>query len=134
MNNLVKYNPANELDTFNDGWFSNHEDWLSPFSHGFISRFFNDFPKTYESQINDKGELSLNFNVAGFKKSDVKVNLSNNLLVIEASNKQKTFKTSMTVDTYSFDSENVKAKLEDGILNIIIPPNPKNTPKQIVVE
>ena len=111
---IVKYNPNNSLMRFfNDDLFDS----------------FLSFPFGERSLLNDISETDKEFKVEfmlpGFKKEEVKLAIENDVLSISAERKEKNKYFNEIKKSYSLpenlDTENVDAKLEDGVLKILIP-------------
>lgn len=133
MNGLIKYNN-------NNGFLDGFKSVFNPFEldhwRGF-DEIFDNFGSIFNRQelgeVQEDGSLIQNFNLAGFKKNEVKVNFAGNIVNIEAQNKNKHYKTNYSLDTSVWNPETAAAKLEDGILTLTFKPNEKNKPKEIVV-
>jgi HSP20 family protein len=97
---------------------------------------------------NDR-EFIIKANLPGIKKENVKVSVHENRLTIEAHQEEKKEENSGTIHrserysgTYlrslylpeSVDSNNIKAKMEDGILSLTIPKKEIEPQKQITVD
>lgn len=85
-------------------------------------RFFN-------IQETDSG-YSLELELAGFKKNEVKVELSGNILSIEAKSAKKNISKSFNIGR-DIDSEKINALMEDGVLKISIGVKEENKPRVI---
>lgn len=138
---LIKYNPAKSRtqgvnrffdDIFNDNFFNTD---LS------LERSF--IPQVDISET--EKDFELQFALPGFKKSDVNIDLNNGVLTVSGERKfeeRKEEKNFHSVETRygsfsrafqlpdNIDDEKVDAKLEDGILNIVVPKDVKKIQKK----
>lgn len=88
----------------------------------------------------DRDHYYARFEIAGVRKEDVKIELSNNLLTVSAEKKEKrgdeesSFSLTRSIsipDTVKADA--ISAKLEDGILTVTLPKTEERKPKTITV-
>jgi len=121
--------------------------------------FFNRF---YEEEVGDENfrpmamdiieqdkEFQVLANLPGFKKDDVKISIHDNQLIIEASyntTKEETKGTIYRCERYSgsyrrnlvlpenAEISKISAKMEDGVLKLIIPKKEPSPKKEIAVE
>jgi len=119
---------------------------ISVFDDLFRSFGFDDEIKY--NLIQKENEYQLEFNVAGFKKENFKIDVEDNQLkVIYDDNKSKecskenyifkSFSNNSFVkifDLSDIDSTNIKAKHEDGILKITLPKSKETLSRKIEIE
>jgi len=112
---IIKYNPRQNslMNFFNDDLFDDFFKLPSLFDNSIL----NDVSNT------DK-EFKVEFMLPGFKKEEVKLEINNDVLSISAERKENKYFNKIN-KSYSLpenlDTENVEAKLEDGVLKILIP-------------
>jgi HSP20 family molecular chaperone IbpA len=86
-----------------------------------INNLFKDFEdvKTYKADTN--GELTVPLDVPGFKKNELTINFdrtkTGNFLTIKGKNSSRTYDNKILISEL-YDEKNIKATLEDGVLNI----------------
>ena len=98
------------------------------FNSGFSHVLYEDTDAYYKET---KDSYDYEFNLAGFKKENIKVSLENNLIRVEAEQGDRVFSKAYTVPRKA-DSSASLAKYEDGILYITI--NKKASEKAIELE
>ena len=77
----------------------------------------------------ESGNYCLELELPGIKKEDVKISVENNILEIKAERKDRnTLVARKYTLSKNVDSDKISAKMEDGILTIILPP--KNQEKE----
>jgi HSP20 family molecular chaperone IbpA len=95
------------------------------------------------STLNDQFKLSLDnathpidieFEVPGFKKSDFKINLTDNWLNIYAETEKRKFVKVMTIDSNQYDTEKISVTLENGILHLTVPLLETKKSKPVTIE
>ena len=119
--------------------------------------FFNDFYEPVKNteispraKVTDNGKsISVNLELPGVKKEDIKVEVENGVLTISASKKTETKEEAKNIyfneisygeyrRSFKLSDEvepgNVDAKLEDGILKLELAKKEKAKPKQIDVK
>lgn len=114
---------------------------LSPFN-----RLFNQLESSLEtscslltSEINENEQAyTVSLVLPGFKKDEVVVEVvEGDTLRVSASKKgssaRRAVSKSFQLDSNHIDTKGITAKLEDGILNIVIPKVPASKPRQIIV-
>lgn len=125
-NQLIKYT--------HQPFFGVRDNFLSPihFFDEFNSLFkwsANSFNKGLDIEEKDDKYI-VSFDLPGFKQSEIQINIENNLLTIEAKNQKRHVTQSFSlwneIDLFNIEPE---AKLEDGVLNIILPKIKKNKKK-----
>jgi len=133
MNSLISFDPLNHFDSFFNDFFTN--------------RNVNDIKVNVKE---DEKTYNLDFSLPGFKKDDVQINIEHNVLTISSkietnNNEEKDNYIRKEFSSFSFeknyqlpeniDSENIKAKHENGILKIILPKTKEiNVKKSIMIE
>lgn len=97
-------------------------------------------PQAQPYDISESGQFySLEIAVPGYKKKDIEIDIVNNLLVVKGSNQRPSIDYSYTglvygdfVQKFTLPdslSGDIKAKLEDGILKIVMPKGAKGSSK-----
>jgi len=102
-----------------------------------------------EVKANDNGML-FRFNVAGYKKEDLKIDFERSSLILSTSEtfkepeeekdvvvstiKTPAFRYGYSIPITKLDTEKTSAKLEDGILTITIPPLEEAKKKKSLIE
>jgi HSP20 family protein len=142
---LIKYknyDPLKELDVF-QGFFDSFNNYALN-NKGGVLKFIpkNNIKETEKSYI-------IYLEAAGFKKEDIKISVKENILSIEGERKDvdlnegeffiaKEIKNSSFNTSFNLPSEikeeQINAKLEDGILEIIIPKDEVEINKQKEIE
>ena len=139
---LLRFEPMNDLENFQNKF----------------QRIFGEFPgietpvqDTFSPAIDIKDSekhLILNIEVPGIKKEDMKITLQDNVLTIKGEKKKVseekednffrservygTFERSFTLPV-DFDSENVDAKVIDGVLEILLEKVQPKQPKETII-
>ncbi|PWL97032.1 MAG: hypothetical protein DBY04_07585 [Clostridiales bacterium] len=141
-NNVSSYNPFRDMEAFERSFFSN------PFG------FFG--PSTlaeFKTDITDNGnEYVLEADLPGFKKEDIKLDINGDVLTVQAERhsehedkdkKNKYVRCERSYGLYSrqfdvseIDTENIKAKYEDGVLKLTLPKKAEvsASPKRVEIE
>lgn len=141
---LVKYQPFNDVDVFDRG----------------LSRFFDSLfdakDKTTEKMIfpkadivEDKDKYTVHLDAPGLKKDDVKLAVNNKSLTISGERKDEKkvedkqsvyreinygrFERTFTLPE-GIESDKIEAKLDNGVLEIVIPKSEKQKPKEIEIK
>lgn len=138
MNKLIKYNQNLTNRVFNTHPFESN--FLAPL-FGILDRFdfpeFNSINTRNEKWEEDKDEFRFSCDLPRFKKEEVKVEASENNLVIKAEsnkeNSQYSYYREFTLPK-GVDTNKISAKLEDGYLLIKIKKNEKSKMKVIDIE
>ena len=131
----------NDLLDALDAMFSSDEKYAVP-----------QFPPTEMVKSKD-GTVFISLAISGYKKEDISISteenkvlvstvegykmpeLSNDFTVVSTNRiKRSPFKTSFIVPETKFNFNEIKAKFEDGILTITVPPKEKKEYKQIVID
>ena len=106
----------------------------------YISNYLNDFVSSFDSfeedwnlydGIEDKDCYKYEFNLAGIKKKNIKVNIDNNVLRVEAKQDDREYLKSYHVP-HKADATSAVAKYENGLLLIKI--NKKESAKSIELD
>ncbi len=133
----LTYNPFKELETFERSFFND------PFFNNFFTR---GSLASFRTDIIDKNDsYLLEAELPGFDKKDISLNISGDTLTIEAEHrdehKEKTKKDGyMHIERYSghysrsfdvseIDTDNIKAKYENGILTLTLPKKEPTVPE-----
>ncbi len=134
--NEISYNPFREMEEFEKKFFD------EPFSPFFQSRDIAEF----KTDITDEGDhYVLETDLPGFEKKDIHLDLSDNMLTINAERhsdheekdkKQKYIrversygKYSRQFDVSSVDTENIKAEYKNGVLRLTLPKKQEDFPE-----
>lgn len=131
----------NDLFDAMDAMFSESEKYAVP-----------QFPPCEATRAKD-GTVEISMSVAGYKKDDISIStdenkvivstvtdykapeLPNDVTLISANRlKRSAFKNSFVAPETKFNFNEIKAKFEDGILTITIPPKEKKEYKQIAID
>ena len=131
----------NDLFDAMDAMFSESEKYAVP-----------QFPPCEVTKTKD-GTVEISMSVAGYKKDDISISTDENKVIVstvtdykapELSNgvslisanriKRSAFKNSFVVPETKFNFNEIKAKFEDGILTITVPPKEKKEYKQITID
>ena len=131
----------NDLFDAMDAMFSESEKYAVP-----------QFPPCEVTKTKD-GTVEISMSVAGYKKDDISISTDENKIIVatvtdykipELPNgvslisanriKRSAFKNSFVVPETKFNFNEIKAKFEDGILTITIPPKEKKEYKQIAID
>jgi HSP20 family protein len=138
MNNLIKFDPFAEMQALQKQFFS--DDWFSPIKS-------MQMPTTDVYTKDDK-ELHIEAHLPNFDQKDIDIHVDKGSLIIRAERheqeKDKDKKYIVHESSSSFyrsvrlpeaaDEDNVKAKMKDGILEVVIPFKELPKPKQIAIE
>lgn len=132
MNDLSVFTPSSSLSTFDDLF-----NWTD--------RFFDNWPvykdsfPPMNSHLNADGSLDLEFALAGYKKDEIKLDVSGGIITLTLQPRDKkeevnydgyfrqSIKHTSAVKKYQlpkekFDETSITAKLEDGILKLELKP------------
>jgi HSP20 family protein len=146
---VTKYSPSKELEEFRKG-FKHFDSFLDNFIENRGSLLKTDFSPSVNTR---EGEHAYHVEVdlPGVKKSDIDVDVKNNIVTISGERKTKEevkeedyykvessygkFERSFTLPE-NVDAENIHAESEDGVLEVIIPKLAKvgNQSKKIEVK
>lgn len=141
-NNVSSYNPFRDMEDFERNFFSNPFGFFGPNS---LAEFKTD--------ITDNGnEYVLEADLPGFKKEDIKLDINGDVLTVQAERhsehedkdkKNKYVRCERSYGLYSrqfdvseIDTENIKAKYEDGVLKLTLPKKTEvsSSPKRVEIE
>ncbi len=137
----ISYNPFRDMEEFEKRFFS--EPFASFFESGDIAEFKTD--------ISDEGDhYVLEADLPGFDKKDIKLDISDNTLTINAERhseheekdkKQKYIhversygKYSRQFDVSSVDTDAIKAKYDNGVLKLTLPKKQEILPESRQLE
>lgn len=142
QNHVSSYHPFHDMDAFERNFFSN------PFGF-FDSRALSEF----KTDITDNGgEYVLESDLPGFKKEDIGLEIDGDILTIRAerhSEHEDTDKKNQYVrcersyglysrqfDVSGIDTENIKAKYDNGVLTLTLPKRTESSssPKHVEIE
>ncbi len=128
----------------------------------FFDRFFNDLDHAYPLNFQESGSLSprtdlaetdstyyIDVDMAGVNQKDIELKIENNILNIKGKREEKeeqkgrdyyirehyygSLQRSLSLPA-NVDSDNVKAKFENGVLHIEIPKKEQKTAKKIEIK
>ena len=122
------YNPFREMEEFEKGFFTN------PFGAFFGS---NDLAE-FKTDVTDEGDhFLLEADLPGFNKKDIKLDISGDVLTVSAERhskleekdkKEKIVRVECSYGSYSrqfdisaVDADAIKAKYENGVLQLVLP-------------
>ncbi|KRN93802.1 Hsp20/alpha crystallin family protein [Pediococcus stilesii] len=128
---------ANEMmnrNRRNDMW----DPFFDRLSRGFFNDGWNGTPTTLKTDVSESdSEYKVKIDVPGIDKKDIKLNYQDGVLNVEvkkdsfADHEDQDHNVTMTERSYgmmhrsyalpSVDSDNIKAKVESGVLNITLP-------------
>ncbi len=132
MNSLVKTNDYNYGTPLARLW--NYSDFLSSWRDYDI--FFDSLSQNIRETENETNYI-LEFDIPGFSKEEVNIEVENNNLVVTAHSKsnkgRKDAYYSLYVDTYSYDTENITSSLQNGVLTVNLPKTAKSQKRKIEV-
>ena len=141
-NNLSAYNPFREMDAFERNFFN--DPFGSWFDHSALASFKTD--------IKDNGDsYTLEADLPGFKKDDIKIDLENDRLTISAERKdeheekgkngyirrERSYGSfSRSFDVSGIDTSAISASYTDGVLTLNLPKRPELVPenRKITIE
>ena len=141
-NNVTSYNPFRDMEAFERNFFSN------PFGF-FDSRALSEF----KTDITDNGkEDVLEADLPGFKKEDIGLDIDGDVLTVRAERhsehedtdkKDKYIRCERSYGLYSrqfdvseIDTENIKAKYDNGVLTLTLPKKEtvSSSPRHVEIE
>jgi HSP20 family protein len=76
---------------------------------------------------------TLTLELPGYKQNDVDVNLEQSVLTVNAKKGESSYKQSVTLPR-GVDADKIEAKLEDGILTVILPKAASAKPRKIALK
>ncbi len=135
-NHFNAYNPFREMEEFEKNFFG----------YPFGSFFGKDTLAEFKTDVTDKGDsYLLEADLPGFAKGDINVDIKDDVLTISAerhSNKEEKNDNDKVVfsersygsytrqfDVSGINSENIKAKYEDGVLKLTLPKKEEQIPE-----
>lgn len=139
-NELSLYNPFGELEEFRKRFFA------EPF--GFFGR---DFLAEFQTDIRDEGDTYvMEADLPGFRKEDIKVDISNDIMTIRAERRSKRDEKdsggkyiccersygsySRQFDLTGIKAEDIKAKYDNGVLTMTLPKKEPAVPESRRIE
>jgi HSP20 family protein len=136
MSNLVRWDPFAELSALQKQFFG--DDFMTPFKGSNIP--------TTDVYTKDN-QLKIEAHLPNFELDDINIQVENNALVISAERHEKAEdkdkKYVVRESSSSFyrrialpdraDTENIGAKLDDGVLKVSVPLTPLPEPKKIPI-
>lgn len=136
---LFKYDPSqNHLSTGFDQWL----DRVFSGRNFFEPLFESAYPREFRINLHDAGEnYLLEAELPGFKKDEVELELENAVLTIRAARsvgegenaRKQSFTRSVTVGD-DVNADKVKARMADGILQVILTKAEGRAPRRIAVK
>lgn len=135
-NHVNTYNPFREMEEFEKNFFG----------YPFVNFFSNDTLEEFKTDITDEGDsYLLEADLPGFAKNDINVDIKDEVLTISAErhskheekdDKDKIIRSERSYGSYTrqfdvsgIDSDNIKAKYEDGVLKLTLPKKAKEIPE-----
>lgn len=86
-----------------------------------LDDLFKDVQDSNTYRPDKNGELTVPLDVPGFKKNELTINFdrtkTGNFLTIKGKNNSRTYDNKIFISDF-YDEKNIKATLEDGVLNI----------------
>jgi HSP20 family molecular chaperone IbpA len=129
MNNLVKH--SNRYNNGYDGLFTDF--WPSLFGpRHLLSDSFVDDEKISTETLDDKHIY--HFEVPGFAKEDLEIELDNSLLVIKGKKDKREVSYTLKVNDSLVDQENIEAVCLNGILSVTFPRKKEKIRRPILVK
>lgn len=136
MSKLVRYDPFAELSALQRQFFG--DDWLSPLKNVNIP--------TTDVYTKDN-ELIVEAHLPNFHQEDIDIQINDNTLTIQAERHEKeedkTKKYVVRESSSSFyrsvqlpdraDTNNIDARIDDGVLRVVVPLEPLPEPKKIAI-
>ena len=133
MTYLVPYrnlNPDYQLG------FHSFDQFFEPRFSSLLSTFFDDQAFSVGRHFNlDETDdaYTLVLELPGFKQADLDVSIEKNVLTVTAKRKDREYQQSLTIPS-GVDLERVDAKLEDGLLTLILPKLAVAKPRKIAIK
>lgn len=138
MSNLMKYDPFAELDALQRQFFGN--DLFNPVKGVTVP--------TTDVYTNEDKELVVEAHLPHFEDKDVHIEVEKDILVVRAERHEreedKSKKYVVRESSSSFyrrihlpqraDAEHIKARLDDGVLKVVVPFKELPQPKRIAIE
>lgn len=118
---LVKYQP-----TSHDIWKDVDKIWDDFFTHGRMHKYYE--PVQYDAE---HGTLELD--VPGVKKEDLKVTIVDDRITVSGKRGKQEFTRMYSVDP-NYDASSANAVVEDGVLTVTFDRRPETKPRQIEVK
>ena len=136
MSKLVRYNPFAELSALQRQFFG--DDWMSPLKNVNIP--------TTDVYTKDN-ELIVEAHLPNFHQEDIDIQVNDNTLTIQAERHEKeedkSKKYVVRESSSSFyrsiqlpdraDADNIDARIDDGVLRVVVPLEPLPEPKKITI-
>lgn len=136
MSKLVRYDPFAQLSALQRQFFG--DDWLSPLKNVNIP--------TTDVYTKDN-ELIVEAHLPNFHQEDIDIQINDNMLTIQAERHEKeedkTKKYVVRESSSSFyrsvqlpdraDTNNIDARIDDGVLKVVVPLEPLPEPKKIAI-
>ncbi|MBI5183494.1 MAG: Hsp20/alpha crystallin family protein [Nitrospinae bacterium] len=141
---LVKWNPTKEMPTLFDKVFDDDLFGIERYVDDLFSAYREPSVDIYE----DENEITLQADIPGVEEKDIKLEVKDGLLTLEAERSEENekkdkkffrrelryggYNRAFTLPRYA-DYENIKAKLEKGILKVTIPKKEEAKTKKIEI-
>ena len=136
MSKLVRYDPFAELSALQRQFFG--DDWMSPLKNVNIP--------TTDVYTKDN-ELIVEAHLPNFHQEDIDIQVNDNTLTIQAERHEKeedkSKKYVVRESSSSFyrsiqlpdraDADNIDARIDDGVLRVVVPLEPLPEPKKITI-
>lgn len=116
------------------------------FAYSDFGRIASEYPVS-NIYVNENSDLKIEFAITGFKEDEIKVQMQEGLLIISGNKKKeedewkmiegrlkkKSFERKIRISN-KLDSESIEAKVEDGVLEIVIRAKEDSKPKTIPIK
>lgn len=105
------------------------------FKEDFFTRPTNVFTSPVTDIVSNDDEYIIEMEVAGFKKKDISINITDDILTVkgetERKERKRSFERSFTLDGSILNYDGIESTLKDGILTITLPKKEEQKPKTI---
>lgn len=108
------------------------DDFLNSFSRAFFNEDINRTDMNYTTTSGPESCV-IEIDLPGVKREDIDLNVEGNLLTVSAKRKQTTLRETFKVRN-EFDVSNIDARLELGVLTLIIPRAQGSKPQKISIK
>lgn len=101
-----------------------------------IDRLFNDVGYSTARHFNideTDDQYTMNLELPGFKQGDLEVTLEDGVLQVSAKRGERSYQQSVTIPR-GVDVDKIEARLEDGLLSIVLPKSQLAKPRKIAIK
>ena len=105
----------------------------SYFYPSYLRSFFDYEPLAAFKKSDDAKSYTISFDLPGFKPDEIEALIENNVLSIDAQNKGRSYKESVSLPK-SLSAENPSAELKDGVLTVNLTIQEVAQPKKIDIK